>query len=317
MDAKDKQILLHLLDNARMSHSDLAKKVRLSREVTMYRVRRLEEQGIIKQYYTEINYSLLGYGRYLTFIQLKGISAKQEQKLMCDIAALPQVSYLGPTIGRWNIVFDIFAKTQNQVGQVMEQIGLLCGSFLDTYIINGSGGQEEVFPTKYLGSKRTLHHEPKGDVPKIDDTDIQILELLAYDARIDYVALHKKISLSANAIKNRIKKMYGSYILGYTITLDINKLDLTFYNIQVKLQGAAQNKIISYLRENKHVVFYYRYLGYENWDLDIGVIVRSSNDLRLFLLELKELFGEYLKLHDMYMIPDIIKDNIPAQVLFN
>ncbi|MFC0187138.1 Lrp/AsnC family transcriptional regulator [Fictibacillus aquaticus] len=55
MDAVDKEILLQLQDQARISMTELGKLVALSQPAVTERVRRLEEKGVIDHYRTMIN----------------------------------------------------------------------------------------------------------------------------------------------------------------------------------------------------------------------------------------------------------------------
>jgi len=56
LDLKDRKILYYLDINSRQSNSDIAKKVGLSKEVVNYRIKRLEKEGIIKGYYTVLDF---------------------------------------------------------------------------------------------------------------------------------------------------------------------------------------------------------------------------------------------------------------------
>jgi len=61
IDAVDRKILDHLLDNGRDSYREIAKKMKLSPATVMKRVRTLESTGVIKNYYARIDYDKLGY----------------------------------------------------------------------------------------------------------------------------------------------------------------------------------------------------------------------------------------------------------------
>ena len=55
LDLKDRKILYHLDINSRQSFSQLGKKVGLHKDVVAYRVKKLQEKGVIKCFYTEID----------------------------------------------------------------------------------------------------------------------------------------------------------------------------------------------------------------------------------------------------------------------
>jgi len=62
MDATDLRILGALVDNARITYSDLAEHIGLSGPSTAERVRKLEERGVIRAYSAVVDPELLGRG---------------------------------------------------------------------------------------------------------------------------------------------------------------------------------------------------------------------------------------------------------------
>ncbi len=60
LDHIDHKILKHLQENARITNAELADKVGLSPTPCLRRLRRLENDGIIKGYHTEVNREALG-----------------------------------------------------------------------------------------------------------------------------------------------------------------------------------------------------------------------------------------------------------------
>ena len=60
-DLKDRKILYQLNINSRQSFSQIGKKVGLSKTVVDYRIKKLEKQEIIRNYYTLIDAFKIGY----------------------------------------------------------------------------------------------------------------------------------------------------------------------------------------------------------------------------------------------------------------
>jgi DNA-binding Lrp family transcriptional regulator len=315
MDAKDKRILKELIVNSRIPISMLAKKVGVGREVALYRINNLKKSVIIG-FFTNINYKLLGFKRYGCYLQLKGITSEKEAKFFEYLNDHPFVTYFGPVIGKWNVVFDILSRDEQHLQIIVAEIKSNIKEYLESFVIASTGLEEEIYPTKFV--EVIINQRPKKIPDKkinIDDVDNNILKLLATNSRIEYSELSKKLKLSANAIKYRIKNLEKSQaILGYTISVDYTKLDLQCYCIQFKTQGDNQ-RFISYLRSHKRVIMYYKHLGQENWDLDIGILVKDAMELREFMIEVRNSF-ETLKIHDMYLVTHIIKDNIAPEGIF-
>ncbi len=69
LDEKDRQLLLSLQQNARITNAELARKVGLSPPGLQRRLRKLEESGIIERYAALVNREALGYDM-LCFVQV-------------------------------------------------------------------------------------------------------------------------------------------------------------------------------------------------------------------------------------------------------
>ena len=70
IDLKDRKILYELDFDSRQSYRSIGKKVGLSKDIVASRVKKLEEDGIIKKYYTVIDYSKLGYEYFKVDLKL-------------------------------------------------------------------------------------------------------------------------------------------------------------------------------------------------------------------------------------------------------
>ena len=61
IDVKDRKILYELDFDSRQPFSKIGKKVGLHKNVVIYRIKRLQERGIIRNFYTVIDSFKLGY----------------------------------------------------------------------------------------------------------------------------------------------------------------------------------------------------------------------------------------------------------------
>ena len=61
LDYFDRRTLFELDKNARISGTSIGKKIRKSKQFVDYRIKKLEENKILKGYITVIDYSKLGY----------------------------------------------------------------------------------------------------------------------------------------------------------------------------------------------------------------------------------------------------------------
>ena len=61
VDLKDRKILYQLDLDCRQSNTQIGKKVGLKKDVVGYRIKKLQEEGVIRNYYAEIDTFRLGY----------------------------------------------------------------------------------------------------------------------------------------------------------------------------------------------------------------------------------------------------------------
>ena len=317
LDIKDKKILVELIKNSRTPIKQIAKKVGMSREVVNYRINQLVKKGIIKEFYTEINETLLGFERFGCAVQLKGISEKKEREFMEKIAKNPYITYFGPIIGKWNFAFDIILKSKEELEKILSELFSDYKEKIKQYIINSAPIDRGFFPAKIFGSnfKEKIFKKKKIELTK---KDFEILEILRNNSRVEYIELSRKLNLTGNAIKYRIKNMENlGIIYSYTIAIDYAKLGYDFYNLQIKFSDYDFSKLKKFLVESKKVKYFYKHLGNPDWDLDIGLVVKNSLELREFLIEIKNVFEENMEIHDVFLIPYAIKENIAPEGIFD
>jgi len=316
MDKKDEKILAELITNSRISLNQLARKVSISREVATYRIKKLVEDKIITSFYTIINTEKLNYFRSGCWIQLKNIDESREKEFIIFLKSHPFITYAGTIVGKWNVVFDILSKNRTNLVKTINEILEKAGANLENYIISNSSVEQEIYPAKIVGIKEMKKPILKEKSVNLDQTNKKILELLSTNSRLDYTKLSSKLKLSANAIKYRIKQLeYSGIIRGYTISVDTNKLGYEFYNLQIKLKpGSKENDLKNFLRKHERVIYFYKYLGNENWDIDIGIIAQDSRDLRKIIFEFRKELGGLMTIHEIYSTIEIIKMETPKGV---
>ncbi|MGV8087128.1 MAG: Lrp/AsnC family transcriptional regulator, partial [Candidatus Woesearchaeota archaeon] len=112
MDVLDKKILVELMQDSRSSITLLAKKVRSSREVVNYRIKKLEEQKIILEFITEINIEKLGFNMASLFLSIK---SHREEEFKKFIKSCNYVAWSSVFSGTWNLGIGIYGRTTEEI----------------------------------------------------------------------------------------------------------------------------------------------------------------------------------------------------------
>lgn len=123
LDAKDKKILEQLQKNARQLISEIAKKTGLPRDVVQYRIKKLEENKVIRAYHAFLNPSKLGYPLYVYVgFSLYNITLEDEEKFLAFLKNHKNVIYLAKNSGKWDFSIGVCAKDYKEFDEIIKEI---------------------------------------------------------------------------------------------------------------------------------------------------------------------------------------------------
>lgn len=120
LDEIDLKILSRLQEDARVSYDELGSTVDLAESSVRYRVKGLEEQGIIKSYMTVLDMKKLGFD-LLVFTELD-VEAGKEQSVAQKLQKLENVVGLFSVSGQPDMVAIILARNNEELTDIIEGI---------------------------------------------------------------------------------------------------------------------------------------------------------------------------------------------------
>lgn len=122
LDLKDKKILFELDFNARISYSELAKKVGLSKQGAEYKLNNLIKKGIIKGFYPVLNVPALGYLYCRLPISLHNVTKEKQDEIIKYLQEHPRVFWLLEMQGQYDLLIVIWAKSVTQFKEFIEEV---------------------------------------------------------------------------------------------------------------------------------------------------------------------------------------------------
>ena len=126
LDVKDKKILSVLDMNARASYKQIGKDVGLSRKTVEYRIKNMEEKGIIKGYFPKVNFLKIGYRIYRIFIRLHNHGPKIEKEIVDFCLSKNNLYWFHSYGGQYDYGIGILARKNFEFLQFLEE---LCEKF--------------------------------------------------------------------------------------------------------------------------------------------------------------------------------------------
>lgn len=300
LDVKDKKLLYELDKNARMSFSELGKRIGVSKEVARYRLHTLEKARVIFKYFAIIDVARLGYTNYKVFIKLQKANEKQEEDLIEWLTDNPNVMWLVSCDGQFDIAFGMRAPNieqfASQLGELENKFGHL---FLQRQIVPIIRG--EYFHRDYLVGKEVQSHGEMafGGVPvevELDELDWSILCELGKNARIPLTELAKLTGFSADAVGKRVKWLEKNGVIqNYVLVLDNSVLEQLQYKVLIRLRSVTQEKyrsLVSFCKLHPHIFYIVKTFG--SWDFEMDIEVPDALAFRKVMREVKEVFSDII-----------------------
>lgn len=116
MDAKDRQILVLLQGNAKISNVKLAEEIGLTPPATLERVKKLEESGLIEGYFTRLDGNKLGYKvPVLIAVTLMKHQEQNIQDFVAFLQAAPEVTNYYHVTGAYDYFLQVNMKDINDL----------------------------------------------------------------------------------------------------------------------------------------------------------------------------------------------------------
>lgn len=301
LDIKDRKILYELDLNSRQSYSQIAKHIGLSKEQVNYRIKKLENEGIIDGYYTLIDLQSLGYLWVKFFIKFTGID-NPELKTMVDFCVHHQkVGWVVLTEGSWDIAVTAYSRNIGELKEMWMDINSRFGTFIKNTRILFSASLIHLY-NKYLFETNNPDTIVIGStkLKEIDDLDFKILKVISSDARIPNIKLAKKVSTPPQSVAYRLHQLQKKGVIkAFRANFNLQKLGHMHYKILLYFNNfnpKEYSRIISYLKNHRNVVIIIDNLSEAM--LDIEVVFSDPKGLYDFLSDIKEKFSQFIKYHE-------------------
>ncbi len=310
IDQKDKKILTLLDENARLTNSQIAKKVGLSKPAVEYRLRRLESKNLIFVYYTVIDFPRLGFSQYKMYFKFQNTTLEDEQKLMEYWKNDRNSVWVGQIRGRWDLSVSVIATSNYAFGKILNNfMNKYSGFILEKDVLLTE--YSPIYAREYLTDTKPSEfiYGTPSNLIELDDTDKKILKALSNDARINIVDLAKKTKLTRDIINYRLKKMTKEKLIAqYRCYPNLNNIGINLYKIIFRMKNfneQSENTIKAYVSQHKKATQLLKLIG--SWDLEIEFEVENEDELYKILTDIRKQFSEIIRDFDILRITETYK----------
>ena len=313
MDLIDKKILCELDLDCRSSLSQIAKKLRVGRNVVDYRINKLEKERIIEQYISTIDLASLGYKTYRIYFKVQ--QSHDQEKFVEFLLKDYRVVHCLKTEGYFDYTLAVAIKSIGELDDFLMETRSKFKELIKDYHIS------ILIYTKIFKLSKLLLDDKENIVKtrkisgeehlvQIDEKDKKILKELSQHANKSVVELAEKTGLSIDVVIYRLRELKKRLIVSNRAILDLNKLGYYHYVIMLRtaqMTRADEAKLDAWCTKKNNIIYYGKRIG--NFDFELNVAIQNIEDLNNFFLELKKGFGALIDSYELIINSKLLKLN--------
>jgi Lrp/AsnC family leucine-responsive transcriptional regulator len=306
LDMKDRKILYELDLDCRQTNTQIGKKVGLKKDVVSYRIKKLEDEGYIKNYYTVIDTYRIGYNLFRYYINFQYVTTELKKEIIDYFVNYKNICTVAHAAGKYDLIVVVWVKNLNEFHQfwtkALDKYGdyfearifsvYIYGiGFVQSYLLLDSYKQEERIELETFGV---------GDIKKIDEIDYYLLNELSLNARQSLIVLAKKFHCSSQTISYRMNRLKKEGIVqAYRVAIDLVKLGLKRYKVDIYLKEYKQrNNIIRYIKKCPFLIYISTSTGIS--DLEFEFVVENSEKLIEIVEDINTTFPNSVRSYNFY-----------------
>ena len=323
IDLKDRKILFELDLNCRQTNTQIGKKVGLKKDVVAYRIKRMQDEGIITSFWTAINTFKLGYHVFRLYINFQYTSNEIKDKIINHFVNYRNVWVAASIRGSIDFdaviwvddIYEFYSFWNNTLDQFEEYFEKY---ILSIYIESYDYKKNYLLPDNKYNSNRELYRTSCiGKPVKIDELDYKLLNELVMDGRAPLIDLAKKLNCSSQTIQYRLKNLKKMQIIdGFRIHIDYLKIGLQHYRVDIYLKDhKKRNSIIEYLKKRPSFIVLNVAMGWS--DIEPEFVLKNVDELTEEMENINSKFPNVIKNYNFWNVSKIHKFRWLPEMEFN
>jgi len=302
LDLFDKKILYELEKDSSIPISILAKKLKRSKESVNYRINRLVEEGIIRNFTAIVDMSKLGYFTFRIYIKWQNVTLQLKKQFYEDIGNYENIWTTTELHGKWDFAFFIGVRRDEYI----EKFHKIWNELMIKYKLYLADHKIAIYAPIYNFNKRFFYEDKelitraygeKGYIEH-DDIDEKIIKIYSANIRQGLLNISKEVGVSIETVRRRIRLLeQNKVIVGYKIDIDLPKLGFQGYRVDFTLNSMEKNKLLfEYIKNHKY--FYQINKSIGGADFECEIVVKNLAHLLEILEDIMIKFSGIIKNYD-------------------
>jgi len=334
LDKKDRLILFHLIHDSRQPYISIGKKVGISKESTHYRVKRLIEKGVIKNFSIFVNFRIFGYDGMMTHYKFMNISPNIKKEIIDFFVKSDYVFYVSLIEGTYDLQVDFLLGDPFKLEALLDRTREKYHKYLSfqpsKFYMRGEFFNYSFLLNEDNNKNRSIIWEWGVGLVDIDEIDYKILSELAKNARTPTKTIANTLNSTIIKVNYRIKKIENKLyppsfrktgFSMYTINVDWSKIGYRWFHLQISMSDYnKRNLVLNYLRNNPNLIRYFKFVNLD-MDLHFTFLLRNMEQLRNIIEDITTKFPDSINDYQFYstfnvykhtfFVPELLKTKNP------
>ena len=298
-DELDIKILEKLDENIRAGSKQIAKELRVRRQVVDYRIKRMEKTGMIIDYRMLGNLSKLGFPPYhKVFVKLHSMPEKLRKEIFEYLVNHKKTVWVIEVDGKYDLGFAVFGKSQYEFQETLFEFLSQYNHLIKYY--DFAVVLELIVPSRdFTGTRHARKIKgavaEKCEPEKISAIDKKIINELAKNGRQTALAIAKKIGESAEVTNYHIKQIMKKKLLFSNIQFGYQIFDFELYKTLIYVKNPVRKRIEEFKKFSRSYPRVWDLLEVQGkWLLELDIESKGHEDYYKIMDAIQEKFSDII-----------------------
>jgi len=305
LDKRDRQLLLELDRDCRRPLKDLAKITGAAIETTRYRIERLQQLGVIKNFLTVIDGGRLGFYYYKVFFKLFNVTEQKIRDIIDDLTNEPRICWVIRVDGSYDIGFTPRVRNPREQSELLDKLRWKYAKHIKRWTLSVNLRMD------FLARDYLVGQTYSSDKPtlKLDKPSELVLNELAKRPRASATSIAEATGISTDVALNRIRTLeHEKVIVRYSLVTDVQVLQHVNFYVLIYLNNvnAAREKAFrQFCQRQPNIIYIIKSLG--EWDYELSIEAPTVATYREVMMSIAREFSDIIQEYNGMMVERLAK----------